>query len=124
MGVGCHSLFRGRGVLWNVFIVIRYIFPLHVKLHFAFNIIWQDYLKSVSMENGFGEVLSIYWLISVLALLVLPCDLRASLGAAFRLSRPKAWGILVPRQGIKPPSPALEVDSQPWDHHGSPWRPR
>ena len=43
-------------MLWNVFIVIRYIFPLPVKLNFAFNIIWPHYLKYVSMENGFGEV--------------------------------------------------------------------
>ena len=44
--------------LWNVFIIIRYIFfSLHIKLNFAFSIIWQHYLKYVSMGCGFGEVL-------------------------------------------------------------------
>ena len=84
-------------MLWNVFIVIRYIFPLHVKVNFAFNIIWQHYLKYVSMENGFGEVFFICLFIVIWALLFPHCGSSASLVAALRLSCPKAWGILVPQ---------------------------
>ena len=32
------------------------------------------------------------------------------------------WGILVPRPGIKPTPPAVELQSLPLDHQGSPWK--
>ena len=79
-------------MLWNVFIVIRYIFPLHVKVNFAFNIIWQHYLKYVSMENGFGEVFFMCLVIVMWALLFPHCGSSASLAAPSGSAAPRHGG--------------------------------
>ena len=44
-----------------------------------------------------------------------------SIAVVHGLSCPAACGILVPRPGIKPVSPAWQVDSLPLSHLGSPW---